>query len=219
MNLNEQIVSLFDEAKNNNILIPIIDSPKYKNINSFFLAAVGKTYTSFEEFVEYSTLWRNKNKDSFFSVFEAVTERTRNWIYKSIINNNHRIFFAICDNENKLYGQYGLEFHSSDQTIEIGNIIKGDIDIKGLMTTAMLTLSKWLFDNTSIEFIYLLVFSDNVKAINLYRRIGFTIVENYHYSLINRPNNEKLWSNGIFPDSQAAKAVYKMILNRDIIFK
>lgn len=208
--LEKEIISLFKDAKLISLEIPInsIESHKYS------LIALGEQFRNLEHFAELSTSWRNKNKDAFFSVFNADTKRTLNWLIEKIIDNPFRIMFAVKSISKGFIGQFGLEYHPSRGVLEIGNILKSNIPVKGVMTEAMNSLCGWIYHNTTAESIFLQVFSDNIKAKKMYEKNGFKVMSILNYSLKEYSNNEKIWVQATPSSHELCRNVYFMKQNK-----
>jgi len=146
---------------------------------------------------ESSTLlleWRNKYWNFFNSKFDGNMERTKKWI--NTINNtpNKILFFIICDGEK--IGHLGINLYNHDQnSIEIWSVVRAVKHFSpGLMEIVLKNFFKWIFSELNISTIYLNVFSDVWKAINLYERCGMQTIGTTPLKQI-RTNDGWIWKN------------------------
>jgi RimJ/RimL family protein N-acetyltransferase len=72
-------------------------------------------------------------------------------------------------------GHVGLfRFDFVERTVEIDNIVRGAQGLQpGIMFLSVQSLLGWAFEKLGMSAIFLRVFSDNERAIQLYRRCGF----------------------------------------------
>ena len=125
------------------------------------------------------TVWRKKYWHGFFTKFEPTEERTRKWLKEKVIEDPNRILFLILS-KNKKVGHIGLyNYQEESNSAEISNVLVGDKgNSPGLMEIVTKALIKCGFDDFRLSKIWLEVFSDNYKAINLYERCGMLTVGN-----------------------------------------
>jgi len=144
-------------------LLPIVDSEIRDN----------------SEIVKLMTKWRRDYKDKFFTQFEVTEERTKNWLDNQIIKRDNRIFFVIETSDKKLIGHIGvIFFEEGDSICELDNFVKDrDCQIPGIMTYATKALINFLFNSLKMKKLKLRVFSDNLRAQELYFRCGFSKVK------------------------------------------
>ncbi|MDO8269849.1 MAG: GNAT family N-acetyltransferase [Candidatus Levybacteria bacterium] len=119
-------------------------------------------------------VWREKNQQAFPSQFKVTLKGTRSWFKAQLIGKNDRILFFVKDLDGNRVGHVGLyRFDYKKHTCEIDNVIRGSKSSPGIMTMALTTLINWTKNELKTDNIFLTVFSDNPKAIKLYRRCGF----------------------------------------------
>lgn len=120
--------------------------------------------------------WRISLQEWFPSQFKVTFDGTKNWLDKQVMQTNGRILFFVETNEGVPIGYAGLlGFNYKKRFCELEGIIRGVVDMApGIMTHACNTLIKWAIEVLGIESIGLVAFSDNDKALNLYRRLGFS---------------------------------------------
>lgn len=120
------------------------------------------------------TLWRKNNDWWFPSQFNVTYEGTKRWLTSQLIEKKGRILFFLEDRKHNKIGHMGLyTFNYEENSCEIDNVIRGKKSAPGVMTDALQVLLKWTYDVLKIQTIYLRVFSDNERAIQLYRRCHF----------------------------------------------
>lgn len=123
--------------------------------------------------------WRKENQHWFPSAFRVTLEGTKRWMDEQLYQKTDRILFFVLNNQQKMVGHVGLyRFNYQNNFCELDNIIRGNINLSpGIMTMACQELVEWCFQQLKLKKIYLRVFSDNEKAINLYKRLGFLEIQ------------------------------------------
>lgn len=123
--------------------------------------------------------WREKYMKYFLTQFVPTNERTQLWLNNSVLLDDTRILFLIQDEEDKTIGNFGI-CNIREKEAELDNLIRGE---KGgdqkLIFYAEISLMHWIYKNLGIEDIYLHVFSNNPRTINLHRSVGFEISKIY----------------------------------------
>lgn len=124
--------------------------------------------------------WRDKANVWFPAQFKVTLGGTKKWAKEQLIDKKDRIlFFFKVKDEKKPFAHAGLyRFDYKNQSCEIDNVIRGEEseNTKGAMTIGLETLVNWPFRHLGIKDLYLKVSSDNVRAIRLYERLGFSEV-------------------------------------------
>jgi RimJ/RimL family protein N-acetyltransferase len=79
---------------------------------------------------------------------------------------------------NNYFGHIGLfKFNYNKRRCEIDNIVRGIENIHpGAMETSIRTMMKWARESLGVVDLYLKVFSDNERALHLYKKLGFVEV-------------------------------------------
>jgi ribosomal protein S18 acetylase RimI-like enzyme len=151
---------LNDEGEKIGILEPIVDSKIADNSG----------------IVRFIKKWREYYRENFLTQFKVTKEGTKNWLENQVIKQNNKMLFMVKTTGGKLIGHEGVIFFEEDEsTCELDNLVKAiDCKIPGIMTYAAKTLIEWLFDHLNMKKIFLKVFSDNLKAQDLYLRCGFS---------------------------------------------
>ncbi len=139
--------------------------------------------------------WRNKREiiDSFFSYTGITIEEHRTW-FRNYLNNKTRMEFIIIKKENnQKIGTIGLsDIDFKNQKSEYGILIGETAEQgKGYAKESTLEIIRYGFKELNLRKIYLKVFKDNDRAINMYRKIGF---------LEDGILRSEIFKNGIFKD-------------------
>lgn len=145
-----------------------------------FLTPVSHSSVDNKQHIRLLATWRNENVFAFPSQFKATEEGTQRWV-KALVDNPVRILFFIqaTDKAQSLVGHIGLfTFNFREYSCEIDNVVRGDKTVlKGVMTHALRTLTRWTIYTLGLKKIYLRVFDDNKHAINFYTRNEFIEVK------------------------------------------
>jgi RimJ/RimL family protein N-acetyltransferase len=111
----------------------------------------------------------------FLTQFPATPQRTADWLEKVVLPSNDRILFLICKDKNEPIGNFGV-CNIRQISGELDNIIRGRKgDHSRIIYYSAITILAWMFGPLSIKFANIHVFSNNIKAINLYSSVGFTL--------------------------------------------
>lgn len=129
--------------------------------------------------IELLSKWRRENSHAFPAQFNITDSGTKKWCEMALINCPDRLLFWVIDNSNQKIGHVGLFRLSEDASqIEIDNIVRGEISKnKELFYFALLMLLEWQREFLNIQESYLRVFSDNLKALNIYGRLGYKEIQ------------------------------------------
>lgn len=121
--------------------------------------------------------WREKSNEWFPSQFQVTLKGTKKWAVEQLLSKKDRILFFLQREGDRLpFAHAGFyRFDYEEKSCELDNIIRGrhTKETKGGMTTGIKKLIDWAFSYLDLEMLYLRVFSDNTKAIALYKRLGF----------------------------------------------
>ncbi|MEF2965329.1 GNAT family N-acetyltransferase [Paenibacillus sp. M1] len=107
--------------------------------------------------------------------FDMTAEQEREWI-ESMLNHENSLILVAEEGE-RLVGT--LDFHSGQKqrtahTGSFGMSVRGDYQAGGIGRALLQALIDWAKKRSGIEKINLEVFANNTKAIELYRKTGFT---------------------------------------------
>ena len=107
--------------------------------------------------------WRRKVQPLWHETFKVTIKGTSKWLQEVIDNPDKSLFFV--EKDGKLIGHVG--FNIMDGDFYIDNIIRGEGKSDGFMSKAV----KKLISLNYCKKIYLLVYPDNVHAIEFYKKI------------------------------------------------
>jgi perosamine synthetase len=129
--------------------------------------------------IELLAKWREMAQSWFLSQFPVSFEGTKVWLKKQLLEINDRILFMVETLDKVPVGHIGLfRFNYKERFCELDNIIRGNPDLlPGAMTYACHALLDWTFNTLEVSTVYLRVVSDNIPALNLYRRLGFMEIQ------------------------------------------
>jgi transketolase len=154
--------------------VPSVISVLQKNKQVASLRVITKKMLEDDKVIGLLAKWRSENQDAFPSQFTVTKEGTKKWSKSQLLDLPDRILFLLETNEGKPFAHMGLfRFDYKSKTCEIDNIVRGENVLSGIMTDALQTLITWTFVNLKISTLTLHVFSDNERAIRLYKRCGF----------------------------------------------
>jgi RimJ/RimL family protein N-acetyltransferase len=176
MENKKKITSCLEDIKNGKLEMDIdFSDDKGQKIGKLKPVVDSKVRDN-SEIVKFITKLRKYYKDKFLTQFEATEERTKKWLDAQIRERNDKILFMIETNDKKMVGHMGvIFFEEGNSTCELDNIAKDkDCLMPRIMTFATKALIDWLRDFLKMEKIKLRVFSDNLKAQELYFRCGFS---------------------------------------------
>jgi perosamine synthetase len=176
----------------------------FHNEINYFLVPVTESSIN-NNLVSFMKSLRENSQKWFPSSFKVTLESTENWLKNKIINNDSKLLYIIENMKGNRIGHLGLNFIDLNEKIcELDNVIKHEsISIKGIMQKAseiLIEKARELFD---LDAIYLRVFSDNEKAINLYHKLGFIEINRVPMSL-KIDSNHSYWyeSNSNYTESK-----------------
>ena len=123
--------------------------------------------------VRVLTEWRNQFVTSFLTEFQAIEERTADWLVTFVGPNPNKILFMVDDAVGNTFGYMGLDLIDwEDHTGEVDAIVRGGTAPRGAMAAALTALIQWARVQLELDQIYVRVRSDN-SALHFYEKIGF----------------------------------------------
>lgn len=141
------------------------------------LIPINSASISIEE-LELLSKWREAAQTWFPSQSIVTLDGTKEWLYNSVDKIDDRILFWIINNEGIQVGHVGLfRFDFKKSQCELDNIIRGNSIDKGIVESALNRLIQFTEDELDVKNVFLRVFSDNTRAINLYEKLGFVEVQ------------------------------------------
>lgn len=184
----------------NTFVSPVI-SVYSKAVLLGYLRAVTKSLLYDNEKVRLLSKWRKQSEWWFPAQFKVTTSGTKKWLQERLLDTKDRFLFMIETPSGIPIGHVGLfRFNFTEKSCEIDNVVRGEPYIPGIMTYAVYTIIAWAKKNLGVKKFYLQVFSDNKKAIKLYKRCGFRqinqvfmkkVVERDKTSWVEVPDNQK----------------------------
>ena len=162
-----------------------------------------------DEIIEKLMHWRNENIDAYLDRTPATFEGTRRWLAKFVLDNNRKILFLIHAKDGEPIGHLGLsDGLETNSMLEVDNIVKGiKTSDKGIMTQAVYNLISWVFLVTACDQVYLRVFSNNEKALKMYRKLQFQKKKEFGLSVIEQ-NGTKQYVLGEEKEQEDVKFIY-----------
>jgi RimJ/RimL family protein N-acetyltransferase len=155
---------------------PVIPIYYEKKLLAYLRVISISSYDSKED-IALLAKWRYTHEKWFPSQFKVTVDGTKKWLKEKLFEEEFRILFMIETPSGKPIGHLGLfRFDFSEQACEVDNVVRGEKDIPGIMTHAIRTLMEWAREYLDVTKFHLQVFSDNTRAIDLYKRCGFTKV-------------------------------------------
>jgi hypothetical protein len=210
-----EIPKVLNRYKNRDLNSPVFLLPILDDSNSMIgsLQCIDK-HTLFEEkTIDLLTKWRNQNTKYFLTQFLATSLRTKNWLESVVLPADNRIIFLVCDETGIKVGNLGL-CNICEHYAEIDNVLRGEMSSnKKLFYYAMITILHWVFESLNIPTVNLHVFSDNIKAISLYEKLGFQTVRTLNLSQVNSENEVSYILNGD-PNTYTDCKYQEMILDK-----
>jgi RimJ/RimL family protein N-acetyltransferase len=119
------------------------------------------------------TIWAN-----FFNKFPLSTAGQRGWFASLVANQSKKLFIICAAEDDEPIGTIGLDnIDFANQSVEFGNILIGKQEYvgKGYATEATRLMLSYCFSRLNMNRVYLVVYADNARAINLYERCGFKV--------------------------------------------
>lgn len=137
--------------------------------------------------IELIRTWRNnENNNKVFFNNSYITVEDQNKWYDKYKNNNKDIMFIIYS-ENIPVGTVALyDIDYKNNTAEFGRLLIGDLNSrrKNIGFIATKDLCEYGFNNLGLNKIILEVYKENIKAFNLYKRVGFKFVKEINNEII-----------------------------------
>lgn len=152
-----------------------VDS-KISPIQRFECLVAGPWLLSSLSWLEQMKNAREINKQMYFSRFPPSIESLTGYLIEGPIENPNQILFLIVDQSKTLYGHVGLKVNSFGK-VEIDNVLRTSTSAPGIMKAALSEIMSWGQNSIGITNYQLQVISTNIKAIALYKKLGFCEIE------------------------------------------
>lgn len=112
-------------------------------------------------------------REWMFTEKEINTDEHFNWI-EQLKGDQSQICLIIIDDKAQPLGAVNIKkIDMNNKNAELGFYKTQDIDEKGLMTKCVCTVIDYSFDVLGLDKIYSEVFEDNVKSMNLFKKLLF----------------------------------------------
>lgn len=135
--------------------------------------------TAMPEWIKLLTKWRKQNPSLSDNEFVPTEDRTRKWVKDSVIYGDDKILFMILDVHGRALGHIGLcGFAYQERKAIVYSVLRGVLDAPGgLMEASLRCLIEWSKKELGIENFELNTQKTNERAVRLYKKTGFEIVE------------------------------------------
>ena len=142
-----------------------------------------------DEIIGLLSRWRKENEFWSQAIFKVTMEGTKIWLINKLIDVRDRLLFMVEVN-NEFIGHVGLwKFDFEKHCCEIDNIMRGEHKYPGVIYDSIVLLQDWARKTFAIEDFYLHTLIENQKAINLYTKLGYKIIN--EEPLINIVNGDR----------------------------
>lgn len=161
--------------------------------------------------------WRTDHYDKFFTRIKPSKEDMLNWL-RNYESDDTDLMFLIEYPSGIPIGQMSLtKMDLNERVAEFGRIIHGGEKApENIMQIASRTLIEWARNIFNLQRIYIEVFADNQRALNLYSKLGFHISEiQYFQRMITSEGIEqfvKIERRAFAKEKEQGRSVAKMIL-------
>ncbi|MFY2509936.1 GNAT family N-acetyltransferase [Vibrio pectenicida] len=144
-----------------------------------YLTPITYSDLSKPENISLLSAWRKASEHAFLKVFEVTDLGTTKWLESGVLQNPYRLMFWVEDAKGNKLGHIGISsFDFGELSCEVDNVIKSPFcNDKGIFTDVLECLINLLRLEFSPKKIKLRVFSENIKAISLYDRLGFKPID------------------------------------------
>jgi len=141
-----------------------------------------------DDAASYNTFWHRLADEPNNGVtfhpgeFTATIDESRERIEKVIATDNQMIFVAVSE-QNNVIGEcsaFASQRLSRRHNVGLGLSVDQDYRRLGIARGLMQAMLDWAESNPIIERVELEVFTDNIRALNLYLRLGFVLEGTRH---------------------------------------
>ena len=149
--------------------------------------AAGPWLLSFNEWLEQMKNSREINREMYFSRFPPSLESLSKYLSDGPLGNQNQILFLVIDKVGNLHGHIGLKL-DPEGNVEVDNVLRTSSILPGIMKIALNEIIHWGNRNLGFRQYSLKVISTNIRAIQLYEDLGFTLREKKHVKITSLPN-------------------------------
>ncbi|TKH10399.1 GNAT family N-acetyltransferase [Bacillus wiedmannii] len=153
-----------------------------------------------ESDIELIRKWRNQSEiKKYFINTENISELEQQKWFENYLLKQDDIMFIVEEKVNfkTAIGTVALyNINPNNNSVELGRLMIGSIPAqgKGLGKQATILACIYAFEVLKSSYIYLCVFRNNIKAIKLYKSIGF-VETNNDATMIHMSLNKKMFNN------------------------
>ncbi|MBI2454400.1 MAG: GNAT family N-acetyltransferase [Parcubacteria group bacterium] len=144
-----------------------------------------------EESIRLFSKWREQHSWWFPAQFQVTKEGTGRWLKAGLLDKPDRMLFWVVVPDNstaRKIGHMGLfRINPEDYSCEADNIVRGEEEPKGIMTSALKALMAWTFSILKNWALELTVYEDNPRALALYDRCGFKTIKRIPLKRVEEP--------------------------------
>jgi RimJ/RimL family protein N-acetyltransferase len=125
--------------------------------------------------IERLARWREAAQSSFPAIFPVTLDGTRRWLIKQVLEVPDRLLFWVKSSEGEKIGHAGIyRIDFAEGSLELDNVVRGVPRVmRGAMYSSVQAILSWVFGTLRMEDVFLRVFSDSARAIQLYEHCGF----------------------------------------------
>ncbi len=119
--------------------------------------------------------WREGAQNSFPAIFPVTLDGTRRWLIKQVLELPDRMLFWVKSPQGQKIGHAGIyRIDFEERSVELDNVVRGVPKVmRGAMYSAVQVILSWAFTTLEMQDVFLRVFSDNIRAIQLYQHCRF----------------------------------------------
>jgi RimJ/RimL family protein N-acetyltransferase len=119
--------------------------------------------------------WREGAQNSFPAIFPVTHEGTRRWLIKQLLEVPDRLLFWVKSPQGQKIGHAGIyRIDFAERSVELDNVVRGVSRVmRGAMYSSVQAILSWAFTTLEMQDVFLRVFSDNMRAIQLYEHCRF----------------------------------------------
>ncbi len=140
-----------------------------------FLLPLCRLHLTDEALIRKLSAWRESNASAFPTQFPVTGARTAEWLTERVLGAEDRMLFLVMSPHGEAIGHMGFANSINDSCeMEIDSAVRGVPDTeRGIMSKATTSLLEWARTTIGPDRIHLRVFSDNTRAAEFYRTLGF----------------------------------------------
>lgn len=144
-----------------------------------------------EWLLEMLSIWRKSNMESFLTKFDINAANVSSFLSGVTIPDPARLLFIAAE-QGRAIGNIGL-CNIEAQSAEIDNVLRGfSAQNPDFMYRSAVSLIKWAHFHLGVIHFYLHVLENNVKAIRLYKKLGFCVQDRMPLWYKARPDGYQL---------------------------